>query len=638
MPAMAMKLLPALGLAFLLSAALAACGGSAADSTAVQSRKLTRVNDAATAKVELLQAPYNWSQFSGTGWDGKTLTVVPLDRKIRPKTSGKWYLNPPINLMGPRLDFTANFSVEIEVDAAVHPDKGAFVDLYGSLPIGYDEWRIDGRNVRLGLTRGVAQVWVDMIKQDFSAQGLGPRVTFGVNRQGTALIFSVNGKEIGRFKESDKHPVFSKGKLYFGADAELGGGFSITSIKAQDAQIADNGADMLRAYTPPADSLRSLAQGLPKPLWIGAAANADALLSDAKYGQVLAENYSMITPEMHFKFQAIHPQPDQYAFAEADALVAFAAKNNMRVHGHTLVWHEALPQWIWSLYDARNYPALRQALMDHITTLVTRYKGSVHEWDTLNEIFSTESDEPYGLRSGAEDENNLSVWYKAFGLQIYIDALRKVKEIDPSAENWINEFGIDQAGSADKLDNMIAFVRYINGLGYGKLVDGIGFQSHNYDPDDDPALAADLRAAMQRVIAQAHVKVRVSELDVSDASSRPTLFSDKLAVCLQFQASPGCESFGTWGFTDRYGSMSGPVNAGGKTNYLSPNWGAELADSLPFDESYGRRSAVDYMRRELKKAGPPSRSGGEERGAPGSGQHGADEGEDAASRLGRVAQ
>ena len=603
---MTLRLRPALGLA-ILGAALAGCEEDEAEPAAAPIQTLSIASDrastvpAAAPAVELLRAPYDWSQFSGTRWDGTTLTVMPLDRKIRPKTSGKWYLNPPINLMGPRLDFTTRFSVRIDVDASAHPDKAAFVDLYGSLPIGYDEWRIDGRNVRLGLTRGVAEVWVDMIKQEFSARGLGSRATFGVDRRGRMLTFSVNGKTIGRFRESDEHPVFSRGKLYFGADAELGGGFAITGITADAARIADNGAEMLRAYSPPVDSLRTLARGLSRPLWMGAAANADALLSDARYGQALAENYSMITPEMHFKFQAIHPQPDGYAFAEADALVAFAARNDMRVHGHTLVWHEALPQWVWDLYQARDYPALRRALMDHITTVVTRYKGKVQEWDTLNEIFSTESTEPYGLRSNAEDENNLSVWYKAFGVQIYIDALRKVKEIDPGAENWINEFGIDQAGSREKLGNMIAFVRYVNGLGYGKLVDGIGFQSHNYDPDDDPSVAAELQAAMRRVIAQAQVKVRVSELDVSGASSRPTLFSDKLATCLRLQASLGCESFGTWGFTDLYGSMSGPANAAGRTNYRSPNWGAELADSLPFSKSYEPRSAVNFMRRELRR-------------------------------------
>lgn len=604
---MTMKMLQGVGLAFLLSAGLAACEEDETSSAAVPSRALSIAAEPAPAAsntaetVELLGAPYNWSQFSGTHWNGTTLAVIPLDRKIRPKTSGKWYRNPPINLMGPRLDFTTGFSVQVEIDAALHPDKGAFVDLYGSVPISYDEWRIDGRNVRFGLTRGVAEVWVDMVKQDFGARGLGQRATFGLEREGAMLTFSVNGKRIGRFKENDSHPVFRTGTLYFGADAELGGGYSILSVKAQGARVADNGADMLRAYDPPADSLRSLAQGLSMPLWIGAAANADALLSDRRYGQVLAENYSMITPELHFKFQAIHPQPDQYAFAEADALVAFAAKNAMRVHGHTLVWHEALPQWTWRLYKTGNYPALRQALMDHITTLVARYKDGVHEWDTLNEIFSTESAEPYGLRSDAEDENNLSIWYKAFGLQIYVDALRKVKEINPTAENWINDFGIDQVGSRGKLDNMIAFVRHVNGLGYGKLVDGIGFQSHNYDPVDDPSVATELQAAMRRVIAQAQVKVRVSELDVSGASYRPTLFSDKLAACLQVQGSPGCESFGTWGFTDLYGSMSGPMNAAGRTNYRSPNWGADVANSLPFSRSYKPRSAVEFMRKELRR-------------------------------------
>lgn len=339
------NVLPAMAVPFLLSAALAACGDGEADSDAAQAREPSIASDLVTAAastnpsapVELLRDPYNWNQFSGTSWDGRVLTVIPLDRRIRPKTSGKWYLNPPINLMGPRLDFTTKFSVQIEVDAAAHPYKGAFVHLYGSVPFAYDEWRIDGRNVRLGLTRGVAEVWVDMVKQDFSVRGLGSRVTFGVDRQGTVLAFSVNGKKIGRYRGSAQHPVFSDGKLYFGVDAELGGGFSITSIKAQSARVADNGADMLRVYSPPSASLRSLAQGLSRPLWLGAAANADALLLDRRYGQVLAENSSTITPELHFKFQAIHPQPVQYAFAEADTLVAFAVKNNMRVHGHTLV-------------------------------------------------------------------------------------------------------------------------------------------------------------------------------------------------------------------------------------------------------------------------------------------------------------
>ena len=591
-----------LGSTLFLTAALIGCGGGADGPPADSKARITEATDAAAGQLELLGPAHDWRHFSGAEWNGTTLRVVPLDRRIRPKTTGKWYFNPPINLMGPRLDFTDGFALQVEVDVSAHPDKEAFVDLYGSLPIGYDEWRVDGRSVRFGVRDGAVEVWVDGVRQDFGIEGVGPRVTLGLQRQGGTLVFSVDGQEIGRFDETDDDPVFAGGQLYFGLDAELGGGFEVDSIKVQGARVADNGAERIRAYAPPADSLRSLAQGLAQPVWIGTAANADALLSDPQYGKTLAEQYSMITPEMHFKFQVIHPQPGHYAFAEADVLVAFAQKNGMRVHGHTLVWHEALPQWVWDLYGSGDRAALRQALMDHIATLVGRYKGQVQEWDTLNEIFSTESSEPYGLRSDAEEENNLSVWYQAFGLQIYVDALRKVKEIDPAAENWINEFGIDQAASSDKLDQMIAFVQYVNGLGHGRLVDGIGFQSHNYDPVGDPARAADLRAAMDKVIRQAGVKVRVSELDVSGASGRPGLFADKLSVCLQFSAQPGCTSFGTWGFTDRYGSMSGPLNSEGETNLDVPNWGAELADSLPFDEAYQPRSAVPAMRRALHDA------------------------------------
>jgi endo-1,4-beta-xylanase len=583
-------------------AVVAGCGGGHEAGSGAEARPgAADIDTSAEATVELLQAPHDWSRFSGTQWDGRTLTVVPLDRKIRPKTSGKRYFNPPINLSGPRLDFGDGFDVQVEVDVSQHPDKAAFVDLYGSLPIGYDEWRIDGRHVRWRVLNGVAEVWVNMVRQDMRAQGLGPRASLGLTKQGSTLVFSVDGQEIGRFEETPSEPVFANGKLYFGLDAELGGGFAVTRAGAAGAQVADNAADMIRAHTPPTDSLRALAALRAKPLWIGAAANADALLADPQYGQLLAQQASMITPEFHFKFQAIHPQPSHYAFAEADALVAFAEANAMRVHGHTLVWHEALPQWVWDLYQAGDRNALRQALMDHIATLVTRYKGRVAEWDTLNEIFSTESAEPFGLRSNAEDENNPSPWYRSFGVEIYVDALRKVKEIDPAAENWINEFGIDQASSSAKLDNMIVFVQYVNGLGHGRLVDGIGFQSHNYDPVNDPARAADLRTAMAKVIDRAQIKVRVSELDVAGASSRPDLFSDKLAVCLDFAASIGCESFGMWGLTDRYASMSSPENEAGQTNLASPNWGATPADSLPFDAQYRERLAVSSLRKVLQR-------------------------------------
>lgn len=563
---------------------------------------ISEAHGSESGAIEILNSHYNWQHFSGTSWDGISLKVYPLGRMIRPKYSQsmKWYHNPPINLSGPRLDLSGDFSLEITIDNSIHPDKAAHIDLYGTLPVIYDEWRLDGRNVRFTLKNGDLSVFVNMVKAPFVAKNLNSLVKIKMHRHNNQLIFLANGKELGRLNEHLKNSVFLKNKIYFGVDAEIGGGFTVKSISAVGTKISDNGAEMLKAYAIPQDSLRAHASKLPKPLPIGTAAHANGLFSDAKYGQVLAQNFSMITPEFDFKFQAIHPQPGLYAFAEADALVEFARKNNIRIHGHTLVWHEALPPWVWSLYKSGQYAQLKTALMDHIATVVGRYKGVIKEWDTLNEIFSNDSEDPEGFRSNSEEEDNVSVWYKAFGKQIYIDALRKVKSIDPTCENWINDFGIDQAESDDKVSAMIKFINYANGLGYGHLIDGIGFQSHNYDPDEDPSDAAEMKHAMKRIINEAHVKVRISELDVNGASENPTLFSDKLEVCLKLGAQ--CASFGMWGFTDKFSSMASPADGSTLDNYTSPTWSADLADALIFDETYISKNSYGLLRDVLKAA------------------------------------
>ncbi|MFM6928866.1 MAG: endo-1,4-beta-xylanase [Bdellovibrio sp.] len=538
---------------------------------------------------EILNSQYNWRRLSGTYWNGRTLEVYPLGRMIRPKydESMPWYQNPPINLPGPRLDLSGDFVVEISLDVSAAPGKAASIDLYGTLPVIYDEWRQEGKSVRLTLRNGEFSVWVNSRKMPFSKTDLRGLVKLKLQRQGTDLVFFANDLEVGRFTEASQNAVFDNQKIYFGVDAELGGGFILAGISVRGVRVMDNGRDILKAYAIPADSVRSYAAQLSQPLPIGTSVGVNALFSDPTYGRVLAQNFSMLTPEFDFKFQAIHPRPHIYAFSEADYLVEFALKNNFRIHGHTLVWHEALPSWVWDLYKAGRYSELKQALMEHITSVVGRYKGYIKEWDTLNEIFSSDSNDPEGFRNNAEEVDNISIWYKAFGKQIYIDALRKVKEVDPSCENWINDFGIDQAGSSDKLTNMIKFINYVNNLGYGQLIDGVGFQAHNYDPEEDPAKAMDLGRAMKRVFKEAHIKVRVSELDVNGASARGDLFADKLNVCLRLLGNgTPCSSFGMWGFTDKFGSMGDQKS---------------LGDGLVFDANYRPKEAYRLLQEELQK-------------------------------------
>lgn len=47
------------------------------------------------------------------------------------------------------------------------------------------------------------------------------------------------------------------------------------------------------------------------------------------------------------KFEAIHPHADEYDWNEADSLVVFAQENNMVVRGHTLLWTNRNPHWLF---------------------------------------------------------------------------------------------------------------------------------------------------------------------------------------------------------------------------------------------------------------------------------------------------
>lgn len=59
--------------------------------------------------------------------------------------------------------------------------------------------------------------------------------------------------------------------------------------------------------------------------------------------------------------------------------MAFAEKNNMQVTGHCLIWHTALPDWVWKNPDGSDVSkeTLKLNMKEHITEVVGRYKGRI---------------------------------------------------------------------------------------------------------------------------------------------------------------------------------------------------------------------------------------------------------------------
>jgi endo-1,4-beta-xylanase len=126
---------------------------------------------------------------------------------------------------------------------------------------------------------------------------------------------------------------------------------------------------------------------------IGVAVSPRALKTDE--ANLVVQHFSSLTPENAMKMGPIHPGEREYNWGDADSIVAFAERNNMRLRGHTLVWHNQTPGWLFK--DASGNQVSKEVLLqrmkDHITTVVGRYKGKIYAWDVVNEAISDKKDE-----------------------------------------------------------------------------------------------------------------------------------------------------------------------------------------------------------------------------------------------------
>lgn len=131
----------------------------------------------------------------------------------------------------------------------------------------------------------------------------------------------------------------------------------------------------------------SLKEAFKDYFLIGAALNPGVFTeSNARDVALVKEQFNSISPENVLKWESVHPQPDRYAFDLPDKYVTFGGQNHMFIVGHTLVWHNQTPKWVFE--DAQANPVDRETLLkrmrEHIQTVVGRYKGRVNGWDVVN--------------------------------------------------------------------------------------------------------------------------------------------------------------------------------------------------------------------------------------------------------------
>ena len=270
---------------------------------------------------------------------------------------------------------------------------------------------------------------------------------------------------------------------------------------------------------------------------VGVALSSSAYASDPDYLALLVEEFGGITPENATKWGPLQPTADSWDFSTADDMVSFALDNDLRVKGHTLLWHSQMPDWVDESMSAAE---LQSAVDSHVETTLLHFGSDVQDWDVVNEALEWDG----SLRE--------SLYLTKLGSDYIADAFLLASEFAPDARLFYNDYSIE--GYNSKSDALIEIVADL--LDAGVPIHGIGMQMH-LTHDSAPS-RVDIRGNMERMAALG-ILVHVSEMDVQIRHlqgpeserllAQAMTYYDVAAACVEVA---GCEQLSFWGFTDRY--------------------------------------------------------------------------------------
>ncbi len=154
-----------------------------------------------------------------------------------------------------------------------------------------------------------------------------------------------------------------------------------------------------------------------------------------------------------------------FNFGPADAFVDFGQKHGMYIIGHTLVWHNSTPAWMFQDTDGKPkaHDAQVEQLRSYIQVVASRYAGKVKAWDVVNEVIADDG------------SYRPTTWVKAIGDgdSLVTLAFTFASMYAPNTELIYNDFN---AWRPTKRDGIVRLVRMLKKKGI--RIDGVGIQGH----------------------------------------------------------------------------------------------------------------------------------------------------------------
>ncbi len=282
-----------------------------------------------------------------------------------------------------------------------------------------------------------------------------------------------------------------------------------------------------------------------------------AIISTDAYSELVIKEFSSVTMENNLKPEAIL---DKEASMEdltdggthlvvnldsAKDELDFAIENNMKVRGHTLIWHSQTPDWIFYVdYDTKGKLASRELMLtrvDHymedvFTYVEENYDGLFYAWDIVNEAM--------------EDNGKMrdSLWYQTIG-EDYVEQVFAIarKYAPEDIKLFYNDYNAYQSSKQNGIIEMLKPVAEAGNI------DGVGMQGHLYTGEDPTHFAN----AAKRYADELGVVVHITEIDVTtpDGDSGEGVqgkYFGNLFKALKDAKAAGVpiESVSVWGLSD----------------------------------------------------------------------------------------
>ena len=303
----------------------------------------------------------------------------------------------------------------------------------------------------------------------------------------------------------------------------------------------------------------------------------------------IKKHFNSITPENELKPDQILDQgasksmgnnvnPQVKLSYGARQILDFAAKNNIPVRGHTLIWHSQTPAWLFKENFDDNGATVSKDIMNQridnfikntFDMLKKEYPTvTFYAYDVANECFD---DQNGGLRTAGWDQRNgQSPWNLIYGDDSYLEtAFTAARRYAPEGcklfYNDYNEY------YSPKHDNIYKLCKKLYDKG---VLDGVGMQSHlgTSQPDVNTYTKAITK------FASIGCEIHVTELDITcdNGAGDQQLANSYKGIVNAIKNCDKVTSLTFWGTNDGMSWRSGQ-------------------NPLPFDRSYNAKPAYDAI-------------------------------------------